>query len=323
MLSVVMPNFNHAAFLPEALDALLGQRRAPDEIIVIDDASTDESISVIELYVSRYTSIRLIRKSERLGAIVNVNHGLEMVRGDLIFFASADDVTYPGLFEKGISLLEAHPGAAMFSARSDVINVEGRRTGRLAAPVPLDSPGFIPSSMAARLLLKDDGWFDGTTTIWRRDSLIAAGGFRPEFGSFADGYLYRLLSLKHGACYSPEVLAGWRRMEGGMAWSSAIDIEQAKKLADAVRRQMSKDQIFPRGYPERWQGRHIFGARRFSLIQARRQAKSAGVLPFLWALLREWVLSAWLFAVLRPNDLLAVLARRARLASGQSGKAAL
>ncbi len=320
MLSVVMPNFNHASFLPMALDALIGQSRPPDQIIIVDDASTDESIRVIEPYLRLHRRIQFVRNLERLGVVVNVNRGLAMAQGELIVFAAADDVTYPRLFEKGISLLKAYPQAALFSARSDVIDAGGRRQGLLAAPIPRRSPGFITPAEAARLLLKDDGWFDGATTIWRRDRVIAAGGFRPEFGAFADGYLSRLLALRHGACYSPEVLAAWRRMEGGVAWLSAINFEKTKEVADAVQRQMSKDEGFPPGYAERWRGRHLFGARRFSLVQARQQARSAGLNRFLWTWLRELAVTAWLFANLRPKDILTVLKRRWTSAFKWSGK---
>jgi glycosyltransferase involved in cell wall biosynthesis len=310
MLSVVMSNFNHARFLPQALDALIAQSRPADEIIIIDDSSTDESVQVIETYLPLHPFIRLVNNVERLGVLANMNQGIQLAQQALIFFAAADDVTYPRLFERGTELLQKFPQAALFSARTDIIDACGRSQGALAAPIPRNSAGFITQTEANRFLMDDDGWFSGTTTIWRRNKLIAAGGFRLELGAFADGYLSRCLTLKHGACYSPEVLAAWRRIEGGMAWSAAANFDQAEKFADAVQLQMARDKVFPPGYAKRWKGRHLFGTRRFLLIQARRKAKATGWVHFLWAWTREVVLATLLFFILRRADFRAVLSRR-------------
>jgi len=58
-LSVIMSNYNHSRFLPEALDAIVNQSRQPDEFIIIDDASTDNSVEIIQSYASRYPFIKL------------------------------------------------------------------------------------------------------------------------------------------------------------------------------------------------------------------------------------------------------------------------
>ena len=59
-LSVVLPNYNHARYLPRALDALLSQELPADEIIVVDDCSTDASQEIVSRYEARYPSIRLV-----------------------------------------------------------------------------------------------------------------------------------------------------------------------------------------------------------------------------------------------------------------------
>src|SRR6266705_1267642 len=59
-LSVVLPNYNHARLIPRALEALLAQDPAPDEIILVDDASTDDSLDVIASFVERHPALRVI-----------------------------------------------------------------------------------------------------------------------------------------------------------------------------------------------------------------------------------------------------------------------
>jgi hypothetical protein len=71
--------------------------------------------------------------------------------------------------------------------------------------------------------MRDESWFTGNATIFRRSALLSVGGFPEELGAFTDGYVSRLLTVKYGSCYTPEVLVAWRQMEGGLAWACAED----------------------------------------------------------------------------------------------------
>lgn len=313
-LTAILSNFNHAKYLPLALDALLAQTRPPDELIVIDDASTDNSVEIIENYLLGQPRIRFLRNTDNLGIVSNMNRGLEIASGDIVYFAAADDVAYPLLFETGMGLLEAYPNAALFSARCEIIDRHGRRKETFPTPTPLSESGFIGPDRAIKELLRDDGWFVGGTTLYRRSMLIAAGGFLSELGAFCDGYVSRLLALKHGSCYAPAVLGGWRRMEGGVAWAQATNLSSMSNVIKIAEQRMHETKgIFPPNYIRRWKGRHVFGARRFSMIQERKNARREGAILYLLAGMREICLTGWLFCYLRPWDLLTVLRRRWRI----------
>lgn len=313
-LTAILSNYNHADYLSYALDALLAQTRPADELIVIDDASTDHSVEIIDRYIKRHPRIRFLRNADNLGIVSNMNRGLNMAAGDVVYFAAADDVAYPALFEVGIALLQAYPGAALFSARCEIIDREGGIKESLPTPTPLSVPGFISPELAVSELLRDDSWFVGGTTLYRRSMLISAGGFDPELGAFCDGFVSRFLALKHGACYAPSVLCGWRRMEGGVAWSQAVNLKSMMEVIRTAERKMRDAQgIFPPKYIRRWRGRHLFGARRFSMIQARKKAARKGPIRSLFALVEEAIVMGWLFCVLRPWDVLTVARRRWRV----------
>ena len=81
-LSVIIPNYNRAGLIGETLDNVFAQTRPPDEVIVVDDGSTDASVAVIERYGSR---VRLIRQANA-GPGAARNRGLAEARGDLIQF---------------------------------------------------------------------------------------------------------------------------------------------------------------------------------------------------------------------------------------------
>jgi glycosyltransferase involved in cell wall biosynthesis len=310
-LTVIQPNYNHAKYLPIALEALLAQVRSADETIFIDDGSTDDSVAVIEAFLPRFKNARLVRNAQNQGVVRNMNLGLKLAKGAVVHFAASDDITYPSFFAKGIALLEAYPQAALFSARSDTIDGAGQSQGPLATPVPLPRPGYISPELAARLLMRDDGWFMGNASLFRREALLAAGGAPEELGAFSDGYVSRYLALKHGACFSPEVLCAWRRIEGGMAWSLASSAERSEQLAKLVERRIADaGEIFPAGYAARWRGRHLFGSHRFVLREQRRSARANGIWPYFRALAREAIMTAALFAWLRPRDFVPVVRRR-------------
>src|SRR5262245_47253467 len=128
-LSVVMPNFNHAKWLPRALHALLEQNAPPDEIIIVDDASTDNSISVIEKLASKHASIRLLRHETNLGAVAAMTTGFATAQGEFVLFSAADDFILPGLLQRAIAALREYPEAALFSAGAVALDPESKILG--------------------------------------------------------------------------------------------------------------------------------------------------------------------------------------------------
>src|SRR3989442_13032172 len=96
------------------------------EIMISDDASTDNSVDVIENFRKEHPEIRLIRNARNMGVIHNANVLYEMASGDYIYGAASDDRVLPGLFEQSIDILSSHPEAALsFSDPASFENSEG------------------------------------------------------------------------------------------------------------------------------------------------------------------------------------------------------
>src|SRR4051794_12641748 len=101
LLSVVVPAYDVAAYLPACLDSVLAQApslgRTGLEVVVVDDGSPDESGEIAEGYAARDPRVRVVHIENRgLGAARN--EGLRHVRGDLLMFADSDDVVPPGAY---------------------------------------------------------------------------------------------------------------------------------------------------------------------------------------------------------------------------------
>jgi glycosyltransferase involved in cell wall biosynthesis len=320
-LATVFVNYNHARFIPYSLGSVLAQSRPPDELIVIDDASTDDSVAVISSLLHRHSNACLIRNPLNQGCFANVNDGLRLARGDVVHFAAADDVFYPELYAKAIKLMDANPQAAVFSCRSDIIDARGQ-IADLAIPWaghPSREVGFVSPAQVKRALLREDGWFMGNTAVFRREILLGEGGFPQDLLSFADGFICRLLALKYGTCFSPEILAAWRRMADGFASSVNRDPETARLLiANAEQRMLAASEIFPAAYTRRWKARQQFDVRRAALARAAAHLQSAGTLRRTLARAIEKLRAAILLIRLRPWDAMTNMRQRVDFYRGRT-----
>ncbi|MCX6954347.1 MAG: glycosyltransferase family A protein, partial [Verrucomicrobia bacterium] len=100
LVSVVIPCFNSARWLPATLDSVLAQTWPRVEIIVVDDGSRDDSLAVARRYASRGVRVESIANS---GAAAARNHGLALARGDYLQFLDADDLLAPDKLEKQLA----------------------------------------------------------------------------------------------------------------------------------------------------------------------------------------------------------------------------
>ena len=205
-LSVVVPNYNHAELLPHCLDALLAQTLQPLEILVVDDGSTDGSVALIEGYCQRHPHIRLLRNEQNRGVVFTVNRGVDAARGELIFFAPADDTSHPTLFEKSLPLLRAHPQAAFSCGISDFREVATglnwhTGVGMCDQPVYLSPAELVALGRRGKLFLAPN------TAVIRRDAFIRAGKFLPELRWHSDWFAFYVAAFRQGVCFIPEPLA--------------------------------------------------------------------------------------------------------------------
>jgi glycosyltransferase involved in cell wall biosynthesis len=269
MLSVIVPNFNHGHVLPEAIGALLAQERPPDEIIVIDDGSTDDSRSVIEALAADEPRIRPLPNERNCGAIASLNRGIAAARGEFVAFAAADDITHRSLFATALAALSRHREAALFCAEALVLGDAAGRSGRKSVR-PIIRPSarersFTPAE-ARHLLARSDHFIVTLTAVFRRSTILAAGGLDPGLGSMADAFLARQLALTHGFCFAPKTLATWRVSHAGLSRTTSRDPEVVLDLLEAARARIADSPIYPPGYERLFERRWRFAACRHALI---------------------------------------------------------
>ena len=204
-LSVIVPNYNHGRFLSVCLDALLSQSISATEIIVIDDASTDDSMNVIQSYASRYPSIAMVRDSKNQGVVWGMNHGLRIARSDYVLFAAADDQVLPGLFEKSLDLLARHPYAALCCAIGAWHEQATGFNWQVGVGMS-ETPAYLSPQNLVQLERQNKLFIASHTAIIRLDALIQIGGFLPELRWHCDWFAIYAAAFRHGICFVPEPL---------------------------------------------------------------------------------------------------------------------
>jgi glycosyltransferase involved in cell wall biosynthesis len=102
-VSVIIPNYNHAAYLHHRIDSVLKQTLQPFEIIILDDCSTDSSVEIIQSYVSIHPTIQFIKNDINSGStFAQWNKGVSLAKGDLIWIAESDDTAAPTFLQNMI-----------------------------------------------------------------------------------------------------------------------------------------------------------------------------------------------------------------------------
>lgn len=139
-LSIGLPVHNGERFLKFALDSLLEQTFTDFEIIISDNASTDDTRRICQEYAARDSRIRYSRNLENIGAAANFNRVFELARGTYFKWAAADDIISPNYLEKCVQVLDCDPSIILCYSKVDRINSSGEIDGVYDYPMRTDDP---------------------------------------------------------------------------------------------------------------------------------------------------------------------------------------
>jgi glycosyltransferase involved in cell wall biosynthesis len=211
LVSVMMPTYNAAPFVAESIESVLAQTYQPIELLVVDDASEDETPAIVEGYARRYPDrIRFRRGAERLGPCRRRNDALDLARGSLIAWLDHDDLWAPEKTAKEVEVLQARPDVGLVYSGYEAFDSD---TGE---PIPWrDRDSEAEGDTLVPFFVH--GCFVGAlTALFRREVLTRRGiRLRETDFSFGDDYfLWLVLSLDWNVARVDEVLAYHRRHPG-------------------------------------------------------------------------------------------------------------
>lgn len=231
-VSFVVPAYNSSATIRDALESIASQSVQPREIVVVDDASTDDTCVVVEGMADEHTTVRLVRMEQNGGPATARNRGVQEASGEWVAFLDADDMCVPGRLEKQLAFLRENPDVAMVCGQAE--RISGSIPGRGRGPAArgdgrvrmLGLSDFIQNNQVAT-----------STVLIRRDVFLQLGGFDPQFRGPEDLDLWLRLAAEHEIGMLDVPLALYRHVPGSLSMDPERFLPQvmgvlAKAFAD-------------------------------------------------------------------------------------------
>jgi GT2 family glycosyltransferase len=227
LVSVIIPCFNYARYLPAAIASVRRQRYAPIETIVVDDGSQDGAAAV-----ASGLGVRLIAQpNSGVGSARNV--GLSYARGEFIVFLDADDELLPDAVASGVAALCQRPFASCVVRRCTIIDGEGR-------PLPSTPPMLRSDNLYREWLRGNFAWTPGSA-MFRRECLEKIGGFPLCFGPAADYAVYLALARSGGVLFEARDVVRYRHHGSNMSWDHAGMLKATLQVLRLERRHLPPD----------------------------------------------------------------------------------
>jgi len=264
-LSAIVPNFNHGPMIDQAIRAIADQVPPPDEIVVVDDGSTDNSLEILDRMRAHYPTLRIVSLANNQGAIGALNRGLQECHGKYVYLGAADDLTQPGLFAWMLEALECYPQAAFACCEALVVDSDGEESAYRPPVRPAHTMKFLPPSEVADILRHIDNWILPGASVIRQDLLLSVGGFDVNLGAFADGFALRQLALQHGCCFVPHVGLLWQISTRGLSRTLAADAQASLQTLEKAIQRIRSDAAFPDWYAGALERRWHFGISRIAV----------------------------------------------------------
>jgi glycosyltransferase involved in cell wall biosynthesis len=197
-VSAVIPAYNRERFIGDAIDSVLRQERPVDEVIVVDDGSTDGTADI----AASFAGVQVVRLPETRGTSGARNAAVAAARGNLLAWLDSDDVWLPDHTATVVSLMERHPSAVVGFTNAEYF---GDREGVWPLPdVPEDEP-FDALDAAFKRTISTM-----SPALTRREAVLAVDGFDESLRSSVDFDLFLRLSLQGPFVCSRRVTTRYR-----------------------------------------------------------------------------------------------------------------
>lgn len=198
LISIVMPTRNHARFIRESIDSVLTQNYSCVEFIVIDGASNDGTVDILQSYGDR---IRWISEPDK-GQTDAINKGMALVKGDILAYLNSDDILLPGALQRVAGFFQDHPECDLVYGNADYIDLDGKVTG-----------AYATAEYSFERLMQDN-CICQPAAFWRKRIFDRVGFFNAELQTAMDYEYWLRIANAGGVIYhSKETLAQSRLHE--------------------------------------------------------------------------------------------------------------
>jgi len=225
-VSAIITNYNHGEFIYEAAIGLVKQTRRPDEIIIVDDASSDHSRDVLALLQQEHPEIIVILHQKNAGVNAAVKTGIDRSTGDYLTTLGADDPLNPQFFEKALSVHSSNPEIGICSGEYCLKYAGCGLTYPMTIGISDRPRAFTSAQMMNVYRARHHLSVATAPAIWRRTAWENVGGMRPELGWLSDWFAALVSISRHGFGYVPGNMQT-RRQESESYSASGIQQHKA------------------------------------------------------------------------------------------------
>jgi glycosyltransferase involved in cell wall biosynthesis len=194
LVSVIVPSYNQGRFIRRTLDSILSQDYRPLEIIVVDGASSDDTVAILQEF-STHPELHWVSERDS-GVVEAVNKGFARARGEIAAIQSSDDFYLPGAVSAAVEALLAKPELAFVFGNVAKVDAEGRELSRTQ---------LAPFSLEA--MLSFETWVPQPSTFFRMRFARDLGGWREAAPYAADTDLWLRMAMVAPAERIPRMLA--------------------------------------------------------------------------------------------------------------------
>jgi glycosyltransferase involved in cell wall biosynthesis len=216
VVSVIVPNYNHARFLRRRIDSVLAQTYQDFELILLDDASTDDSRAILQEYASDPRVTRLEFNEINSGnTFKQWNKGVRLARGEYVWIAESDDYAEPGFLARLSAALRRDPSGVLAFCRSRRITEDGETVGFSEENLPQPerwATDFCEEGREAcqSLFLPFNPILNASSVVFRKSAYEQVGGADEGLRLCGDWKLWAAMSLTGNIAYVSQVLNCFR-----------------------------------------------------------------------------------------------------------------
>lgn len=259
-ISVCIPTYNQGRYLAQCINSVLGQSLLPDEIIVSNDCSTDDTRTVLEELTQAHPRLRVIHQPHNLGMVANTNHCLREARTDIVVKLDSDDCLLPTYVEQLAGLLRQHPGAGYAHAAVREMDTNGHagKVRRL-----FRASGMQPAEAALRAA--SSGYRVAANIIMFRKAALEAAGYITSNVKFGEDFYLsvEMADAGYGNVYADQVLSCYR------VWNDDQNVRQRRKLNEINGIRLIFERLQAAFERRGWHGAQLAAKRRqFACAQA-------------------------------------------------------
>ena len=198
--SVCMAVYNGSQYIHEQIASILPQMGLEDEIVVVDDASKDASVAILDGFQDR--RIRVFRQTENQGVVRSFERALRESSGEIIFLADQDDIWHPDKIEEIVKTFNSDPRVTLVQSNGELIDSGGRSLSKQLNANDRFRPGVLSNLIQNR--------YQGAALAFRREVLDAALPF-PVGIPMHDSWIGLVNAIVGRAAYLPDRLVLYRR----------------------------------------------------------------------------------------------------------------